>query len=66
MVSPTRRRALSFPTLPAFRLFEPPCLLRNHVTGNHHWTKVKLRGVQSNRSAIGARVTVRYGERVRA
>jgi hypothetical protein len=36
------------------------------VTANHHWIKVKLRGVQSNRSAIGARVTVRYGERVQA
>jgi len=45
---------------------EPPSLLRNDVTGNHHWIKVKLRGVQSNRSAIGARVTVRYGERVQA
>jgi hypothetical protein len=45
---------------------EPPSLLRNDVTANHHWIKVKLRGVQSNRSAIGARVTVRYGERVQA
>ena len=45
---------------------EPPSLLRNDVTGNQHWIKVKLRGVQSNRSAIGARVTVRYGERVQA
>jgi hypothetical protein len=43
---------------------EPPSLLRNDVTGDHHWIKVKLRGVQSNRSAIGARVTLRYGERV--
>jgi hypothetical protein len=45
---------------------EPPSLLRNDVTGNRHWIKVKLRGVASNRSAIGARVTVRYGERVQA
>ena len=45
---------------------EPPSLLRNDVTGNHHWIKVKLRGVQSNRSAIGARVTVRYGDRAQA
>ncbi|MEO7141967.1 MAG: CRTAC1 family protein, partial [Bryobacteraceae bacterium] len=43
---------------------EPPSLLRNDVTGNHRWIKLKLRGVKSNRSAIGARVTVRYGERV--
>jgi hypothetical protein len=41
-------------------------LLRNDVTGSHHWIKVKLRGVQSNRSAIGARVTVRYGDRLQA
>jgi len=43
---------------------EPPSLLRNDVSGKHHWIKIKLRGVQSNRSAIGARVTVRYGENV--
>ncbi|MDQ6706648.1 MAG: CRTAC1 family protein [Acidobacteriota bacterium] len=41
---------------------EPPSLLRNDVRGNHHWIKLKLRGVKSNRSAIGARVTVRYAE----
>jgi len=40
---------------------EPPSLLRNDVTGGHHWIKVRLQGVQSNRSAIGARVTVFYG-----
>ena len=40
---------------------EPPSLLRNDVTGNGHWLKVKLTGVKSNRSAIGARVTVSYG-----
>jgi enediyne biosynthesis protein E4 len=47
-------------------LNEPPSLLRNDVTGNHHWVKVKLEGVKSNRSAIGARVTVRYGGRMQA
>lgn len=41
-------------------LNEPPSLLRNDVTGNNHWIKVKLTGAKSNRSAIGARVTVRY------
>jgi enediyne biosynthesis protein E4 len=41
-------------------LNEPPSLLRNDVSGGHHWLKVKLVGVTSNRSAIGARVTVRY------
>ena len=45
---------------------EPPSLLRNDVTGSSHWIKVKLTGVQSNRSAIGARVTVRYGGNVQA
>jgi hypothetical protein len=38
-------------------LNEPPSLLRNDVRGNHHWLKVKLTGTQSNRSAIGARIT---------
>ena len=45
---------------------EPPSLLRNDVSGENHWLKVKLVGVESNRSAIGARVTCRYGERVQA
>lgn len=40
---------------------EPPSLLKNDVTGGGHWIKVKLHGVKSNRSAIGGRVTVRYG-----
>ena len=40
---------------------EPPSLLRNDVSGNGHWLKVLLNGVKSNRSAIGARVTARYG-----
>ena len=42
-------------------LNEPPSLLRNDVTGNHHWLKIKLEGVKSNRGAVGARVTARYG-----
>ncbi len=45
---------------------EPPSLLRNDITGNHHAIKIKLIGVKSNRSAIGARVTVRYGGKVQA
>jgi hypothetical protein len=44
-------------------LNEPPSLLRNDVTGGNHWLKVKLIGVKSNRSAIGARVIARYGGR---
>jgi enediyne biosynthesis protein E4 len=42
---------------------EPPSLLRNDVSGGGHWLKVLLVGVASNRSAIGARVLARYGER---
>jgi hypothetical protein len=45
---------------------EPPSLLRNDVTGNNHWIKFQLMGTKSNRSAIGARVTVHYGGRVQA
>jgi hypothetical protein len=43
---------------------EPPSLLRNDVSGNNGWLKVRLIGTVSNRSAIGARVTARYGTRV--
>jgi len=45
---------------------EPPSLLRNDVKGNNHWVKVQLRGVKSNRSAIGGRVSVQYGSRTQA
>ncbi len=45
---------------------EPPSLLRNDVSGGYHWLKFKLTGVQSNRSAIGARVTLRYGGKLQA
>jgi enediyne biosynthesis protein E4 len=41
---------------------EPPSLLRNDVSGGGHWLKVKLVGTRSNKSAIGAVVTVTYGE----
>jgi hypothetical protein len=44
-------------------LNEPPSLLRNEGRAGH-WLKVKLIGVASNRGAIGARVTARYGDRV--
>ncbi len=47
-------------------LNEPPTLLRNDLAGEHHWIKVKLVGTTSNRSAIGARVLVRYGKKVQA
>jgi hypothetical protein len=45
---------------------ERPSLLRNDVSGKGHWLKVLLVGVTSNRSAIGARVTARYGARTQA
>jgi enediyne biosynthesis protein E4 len=45
---------------------EPPSLLRNDVSGGGHWLKVLLVGTTSNRSAIGARVTARYGTRTQA
>jgi hypothetical protein len=45
---------------------EPPSLLRNDVSGDSHWLKVKLIGVKSNRSAIGALVTARYGGHAQA
>ena len=45
---------------------EPPSLLRNDVTGKGHWLKVKLVGVKSNRSAIGATVIASYGEHKQA
>lgn len=44
-------------------LNEPPSLLRNDVTGNHHWLKVQLIGTESNRSAIGAQVIAAYDGR---
>ncbi len=47
-------------------LNEPPSLLRNDLRGKQNWIKVKLEGVKSNRSAIGARVLVRYGSKVQA
>ena len=45
---------------------EPPSLLRNDLEGNQNWLKIKLEGVKSNRSAIGARVIAHYGNKVQA
>jgi len=47
-------------------LNEPPSLLRNDLAGGAHWLKVKLEGVESNRSAIGARVTAHYGGKMQS
>jgi len=41
-------------------LNEPPSLLRNDLSGKQNWIKVKLEGVKSNRSAIGARVLAHF------
>jgi len=45
---------------------EPPSLLRNDAPPGNHWIKIRLEGVQSNRSAIGSRVLVRYAGKVQA
>ncbi len=42
---------------------EPPSLIRADVSTGNHWLKVKLIGVESNRTAIGARIDVRSGDR---
>jgi hypothetical protein len=40
---------------------EPPSLLKNENHSGNHWLNVKLVGTRSNRSAIGARVTLTAG-----
>jgi len=45
---------------------EPPSLLRNDAPAGNHWIKIRLEGVKSNRSAIGARFLARYGGKVQA
>ncbi len=45
---------------------EPPSLLRNDLSGDRNWIKVKLIGVESNRTALGARVICAYGARKQA
>jgi enediyne biosynthesis protein E4 len=47
-------------------LNEPPSLLRNDLSGGGHWLKVKLLGTKSNRSALGARVICKYGDKQQA
>jgi hypothetical protein len=41
-------------------LNEPPSLLRNDLKIKQNWIKVKLEGVKSNRSAIGARILAHF------
>ena len=45
---------------------EPPSLIRNDAPSGNHWLKIRLEGTKSNRSAIGARVLVRFGGNVQA
>jgi len=47
-------------------LNESPSLLRNDIIGKVNWIKVKLEGVKSNRSAIGARVLVHFEGKTQA
>jgi len=42
---------------------EPPSLLRNSNRSGNHWLEVKLVGARSNRSAIGAKATLKSGGR---
>ena len=44
-------------------LNDPPVLLRNEAAIGRRWLGVRLRGTVSNRDAIGARLTLRSGER---
>lgn len=39
-----------------------PLLLRNDNQLGHHWVRLKLEGRSANRSAIGARVTLKVGD----
>jgi hypothetical protein len=42
---------------------EPPSLLRNEYAGKNHWIELQLEGSASNRSAIGAVVTLKVNGR---
>jgi hypothetical protein len=42
-------------------LGETPSLYRNDLASGHHWVQLRLEGTKSNRSAIGATVTVHSG-----
>ena len=42
----------------------PPLLLRNDQKLNHHWLRLKLVGIKSNRDAIGALVQVRVNGKI--
>jgi len=44
-------------------LEDKPVLLRNNVGQGHPWIGFELVGTKSNRDAIGAKISVRFGER---
>jgi enediyne biosynthesis protein E4 len=45
---------------------ESPSLLRNDAPPGNNWIKVRLHGTKSNRSALGARITIRSGGKIQA
>jgi hypothetical protein len=45
---------------------EPPLLLRNDGGNMNHWLGINLAGTKSNRDAVGAKVAVTVGARVRS
>ena len=49
------------PDLVVWNRNEPPSLLRNDLHSANHWLQLRLEGTRSNRSAIGAMVTVQAG-----
>jgi hypothetical protein len=42
---------------------EPAVLLHNETKTPYHWIRLELQGTQSNRDAVGARVTIEVGNR---
>jgi len=40
----------------------PPTVLRNESATGHHWLQIQLRGIHTNRDAVGAHVKVTAGE----
>jgi hypothetical protein len=47
--------------VPVMNMGQAPSLLRNDLKSGNHWIKVKLQGTKSNRSAVGAIVSLTAG-----
>ncbi len=45
---------------------EPPLLLRNDLKSANNWISLKLIGTKSNRSGIGSKVTIKFGDKIQA